>query len=601
MLRPQDNGIRETKRLDGIWDFVVDVDGTGRSQEWWRRSLPGARAISVPSSFNDLFVDRAVHDHVGDVWYQLEAYVPHGWGGERILLRFDAVAHHASVWVDDTLVAEHSGGYLPFEAEVSDFVRPGEGVRITVAVNNELTFQTIPPGIVQEQPDGTRRQHYYHDFFNYAGLHRSVWLHTTPEQHVSDVTVTTDIDGSTGIVGYDVDIDGGVEHELTVTVRMLDASGSEVGSTNGSAGEVRIANAQLWAPGNGYLHELVVELTDADGTAVDRFLQPVGIRTVAIDGTRFLINGEPFHFTGFGMHEDHLVRGKGHDDASMIHDFALLDWLGANSFRTSHYPYAEEVLDHADRNGIVVIDESAAVGLNLSVGGGFFLGGPKQTFSDETINDETQQALRQHLLALIDRDKNHPSVVLWSIANEPESNTDDSVAFFEPLFAATREADPTRPVGFVNMMLAPAGACRLAEFADVIMLNRYYGWYIGPGDLDTAEQGLEQELRQWAEDGKPIIMTEYGADTVPGLHKVDGGPFTEEYQTALIEMYHRVFDRIDAVVGEQIWNFADFETTSSFMRVDGNKKGVFTRARDPKAVVQHLRARWGGCDVAAEA
>ena len=72
------------------------------------------------------------------------------------------------------------------------------------------------------------------------------------------------------------------------------------------------------------------------------------------------------------MHEDHLARGKGHDNASMIHDFALLDWIGANSFRTSHYPYAEEILDEADRRGIVVIDETAAVGLNLGMGGGFF-------------------------------------------------------------------------------------------------------------------------------------------------------------------------------------------------------------------------------------
>ena len=109
------------------------------------------------------------------------------------------------------------------------------------------------------------------------------------------------------------------------------------------------------------------------------------------------------------MHEDHPVRGKGHDAASMVHDFALLDWLGANSFRTSHYPYAEEVLDHADRLGIVVIDETAAVGLNLGVGGGMFLGGDRVTFSDDTVNDATQDVHRQAIRELIARDKNHPS------------------------------------------------------------------------------------------------------------------------------------------------------------------------------------------------
>ena len=91
-------------------------------------------------------------------------------------------------------------------------------------------------------------------------------------------------------------------------------------------------------------------------------------------GTQFLINGEPFYFQGFGKHEDTAVRGKGHDDAYLVHDFELLDWIGANSFRTSHYPYAEEVYDYADRKGIVVIDEVAAVGQNMGLAGGIFGG-----------------------------------------------------------------------------------------------------------------------------------------------------------------------------------------------------------------------------------
>ena len=89
---------------------------------------------------------------------------------------------------------EHEGGYTPFEADVTAFVVPGEDHRLTVVVNNELTWESIPPGIVEVLPDGTRRQRQYHDFFNYAGLHRSVWLYTTPTAHIDDVTVVTDID-----------------------------------------------------------------------------------------------------------------------------------------------------------------------------------------------------------------------------------------------------------------------------------------------------------------------------------------------------------------------------------------------------------------------
>ena len=591
MLRPQDNAVRETKRLDGLWDFVVDHGGVGRDQGWWRGPLRTARPMPVPSSYNDVFVDPAVHDHVGDVWYQRAVFVPQGWDGRRVVVRFDAATHRAAVWVNDTLVAEHEGGYTPFEADVTALVRPGRELRLTAVVNNELHWQSLPPGVVEILPDGRRRQRQYHDFFNYAGLNRSVWLYATARTHIDDLRVVTEVDSDTGLVHYDATVAPGV---ADLHVELRDTNGHVVASATGAQGALRVPEAHLWQPGAAYLYELRADLMSS-GEVVDRYVLSVGIRTVRVEGQRFLINEQPFYFKGFGKHEDLNVRGRGHDDASMVHDFELLRWLGANSFRTSHYPYAEEVLDLADRLGIVITDETAAVGLNLGVGGGLFLGGPKTTFSEETIGSATQANHRRAIEELIDRDKNHPSVVLWSLANEPESHTDEALAYFEPLFATARAADPTRPVGFVNMMFAQPKTCQVSALADVIMINRYYGWYVEPGDLVAAERGLEAELHGWVEEhGKPIIVTEYGADAMPGLHTLDGAVWSEEYQADLLEAYHRVFDRVDAVVGEQVWNFADFATGPSFMRVDGNKKGVFTRDRRPKAAARHLRRRWLG-------
>jgi beta-glucuronidase len=592
MLRPQDNGVRESRRLDGLWDFALDPNGTGRPEGWWRSRLPQARPMPVPASYNDVVVDPAFHDHVGDAWYQRTVFAPLGWEDRRVVLRFDAATHRATVWVDEEQVAAHEGGYTPFEANVTGLLTPGQPHRLTVVVNNELSWQSIPPGIVEVRTDGRRQQRYYHDFFNYAGLPRSVWLSATAPTHIADVTIVTDLDATTGIIRCTTDVEGTAAPTVTVRLVLRDAEGNAVAEAQGSEAEMRVADPELWHPGRGYLYDLAIDLVDGD-RVLDRYTLPVGIRTVRIDGARFLINGEPFYFRGFGMHEDLAVRGKGHDPVAMVHDFELLRWVGANSFRTSHYPYAEEVLDHADRSGIVVIDETAAVGLNLSVGGGLFLGGTRTTFSEGTINDATREVHRQAIEELIARDKNHPSVVLWSIANEPESHSDESVAYFTPLFDLARERDPTRPVGFVNMLLAPPDVCRLTALADVVMINRYYGWYVEPGDLATAETALEAELRAWAaKHGKPIIVTEYGADAIPGLHSVEGAIWTEEFQAALLETYHRVFDRVDAVVGEHVWNFADFATAPSFIRVEGNKKGVFSRDRRPKAAAHLLRRRW---------
>lgn len=584
MLRPQDGPTRERKRLNGLWRFRLDPGGDGREQGWWRRSLADAREIPVPASYNDVLADPAVREHVGDAWYQTTVRVPRGWAGQRVVLRFDAATHRAVVWAGDVEVARHEGGYTPFEVDVTEHARPGEEVRVTAVVDNRLTWRSVPPGIVEGG-----RQTYFHDFFNYAGLHRSVWLYCTPPAYVRDVTVTTVLDGATGIVGYEVHAVAG--EEVIVRAVLLDGEGVEVASGSGASGELCVPEVRPWRPGEGYLYDLRLDLVSG-GQVVDSYTLPVGVRTVEVRGTRFLINGEPFHFTGFGKHEDAPVRGKGHDDVLMVHDFALMDWIGANSFRTSHYPYAEEVLDYADRHGIVVIDETAAVGQNLSMMGGILRRELPPTFSPETIDDAAREVHAQAIRELVARDKNHPSVVLWSIANEPESNTEASEEYFRPLFELTRELDPARPVGYVNMFLAPPGKDRLGRYADVLMINRYYGWYAFTGDLPAAEAAWQAELEQWAAEGKPIIITEYGADALAGMHSVTPEPWSEEYQVEFLEMNHRVFDRIDAVVGEHVWNFADFATTSGITRVDGNKKGVFTRDRRPKAAAFALRRRW---------
>lgn len=589
MLKPRSTPTRELVNLDGLWLFAID-SAVGDSP--WTAKLETPLEAAVPASYNDLFTDSAIRDHVGWVYYQRSVRIPRGWSGERVLLRFDAATHAARVYVDDVLVGGHVGGYTPFEIDITDAAPAGSEVRLTVAVDNQLTNVTIPPGSVTETPDGRRQQQYLHDFYNYAGLARSVWLHSTPTTRIEDITVIADVSGGDGIVHYDVETSASAD----VRVRVLDAHGAAVAEGVGAAGELSIPDVTLWQPGAAYLYDLEVELV-AGGAVVDSYTEPFGVRTVEVRGTELLINGEPFYFTGFGKHEDTAVRGKGHDDAYLVHDFQLLEWIGANSFRTSHYPYAEEVLEFADRHGIVVVGETAAVGLNLGVQGGLTGVGPKPTFSPETFNDDTRAAHAQHIRELIGRDKNHPSVVMWSIANEPASNEDGAREYFQPLVELARELDPTRPLTYAAVMFANAQNDQIADLFDVLSINRYYGWYVFTGDLATAEHYLEQDLRGWAQRfGKPIMMSEYGADTMPGMHSVWDMPWSEEYQSDYLAMNHRVFDRIPEFIGEHVWNFADFQTSAGIHRVDGNRKGVFTRDRKPKAAAFSLRERWSELD-----
>jgi len=587
MLKPQATSTRELVNLDGLWQFKVDFKDEGFAQGWASESLTTELQAPVPASYNDIFTDVKIREHVGWVWYQRQVRVPRGWNGERVFVRADSATHEGVIFVNGKEVVRHVGGYMPFHADITDHVSAGEEFTLTIAVNNVLTNETVPPGRVVTKDDGTKVQTYLHDFYNYSGLARSVWIYSVPSVSVSDVTVKTDFSGSTGKVAYQVKTSASAD----VRVALFDEAGKQVATATGANGQLEIANVKLWQPGNAYLYNLKVEAL-IGGNVADEYHLNVGVRTVKVDGNKFLVNNEPFYFTGFGMHEDHVVKGKGHDNSFMVNDFELLKWVGANSFRTSHYPYAEEVMDYADRKGILIIDETAAVGFNQNFAGMF--GGPKlPTYGPETANDKTQVNLLQAVRELIQRDKNHPSVVLWSITNESETGIPEAVDFFKPAIDLAHELDDTRPVTYINVMTEPFNKCLVAPLVDVICLNRYWGWYEDHSDLPNAAIHLEAELKGWTEKySVPFIITEYGADTLAGGHSIHNLPWSEEYQSAYLEMSHSVFDKFPSVVGEHVWNFADFQTKPGIFRVLGNKKGAFTRDRQPKASAHTLRARW---------
>ena len=182
---------------------------------------------------------------------------------------------------------------------------------------------------------------------------------------------------------------------------------------------------------------------------------------------------------------------------------------------------------------------------------------------------------------------------MWSIANQPDSYNEGAYDYFKPLYDLARELDPQdRPCTLISVQSAPPDKDVSAELSDVICLNRYYGWYFGAPDLEQSEQALRKEMDFWQKLGKPVVFTEYGADTVMGLHDTTPVMYTEEYQVDYYRMNNRVFDDYECVTGEQVWNFADFATSQSLLRVQGNKKGIFTRDRKPKLAAHYFKERW---------
>jgi beta-glucuronidase len=591
-LYPHESLTRATRDISGLWRFRLDPQDKGEAARWYD-GLTETRSIPVPCSWNDLFDD--ARNYFGAAWYETEFHLDPAWKGQRIHLRFGSAVYRAKVWVNGQPMGEHVGGHLPFAFDLGEAARFDGPNRLTVMVENKLELDRVPA-----IPDPATSRFYLedfpqtaYDFFPYSGLHRPVLLFTTPAAHIHDVSVVTSRSGGAGVVEVSFTVTGGWSGAATLSITdgaqpirvPVQVSGGR------GAGTIRIPSARLWGPEDPFLYTLTVSLGDAARPADDYALK-IGVRTIEVSGDKLLLNGKPVHLTGFGKHEDFILHGRGQDLAVLVRDYELLKWIGANSFRTSHYPYSEEAMMLADEYGFLVIGETPGVSL---------------TFSDRPdVIAARHTQLTADLTDLIDRDKNHPCVILWSIANEsltkpfhtldeaPADAVAKGIPFFRDMFAHVRSLDRTRPVAMVSVQGGPP---EWVGQGDVICANSYTGWYAVSGRLGDAEAALHKEVEELhrRHGAKPIIFTEFGADAVAGSHAQPAEMWTEEYQAEMIAMYLRVLGQYPFVVGTHPWAFADFRTAQSIMRVGAlNQKGVFTRDRRPKLAAHKLREVWAG-------
>lgn len=585
--------------LSGIWNFKLD-NGRGFDEKWFEEPLQDPMTMPVPASYNDLKEGIDFRDHYGWVFYQRRISLPEVIAGQRVVLRCDAVTHHAKIYLDGEMLCEHRGGFLPFEVEITDKMTQGEHL-LTIAVDNVIDYTTLPVGGkgdmlggllggIGEQADAKPQNHPNFDFFNYCGITRPVRLYTTPKSYIKDITLVPRVEENCAELHYQVETederDNEPEHE-DCKVEVYDREGKLAAESTGVEGILHLEQVHLWQPLNAYLYQVKIKYGE------DEYTLPYGVRTVRVEGNKFLINEKPFYFKGYGKHEDTFPNGRGIHLPMNTKDISLMKWQGANSFRTSHYPYSEEMMRLCDQEGIVVIDETTAVGVNLQFGGGANFGGTKISTFDPEHGVKTQEHHREVIRDLILRDKNYACVVMWSIANEPDSAAEGAYEYFKPLYDLARELDrQKRPCTLVSVQMAEPEKDCSGKLSDVICLNRYYGWYFGGPDLEGPELALRKELSYWKTLGKPVMFTEYGADTVMGFRDTTPVMYTEEYQVDYYKMNNSVFDEFEMVVGEQVWNFADFATSQSLLRVQGNKKGIFTRDRKPKLAAHYFRQRW---------
>lgn len=591
-LMPEQNAYRNVLDISGIWNFLADTSAVGESQHW-QNGLHGSQPIAVPGSWNDQI--QGLHNYLGRVWYETTVCIPRSWKGERVFLRVGSANYSAKIWINGKPLGIHDGGHVPFAFEINSLVSWDKPNRITIEMDNILRPDRVPLGGVKAAMRNFPATNY--DFFPFGGLHRRVLLYTVPKaSSLTDVTIATTFHASEGKINVKVEKTGNANG---CRISVTDEDGKTISksarlSDNTGNVDVNIPGVHLWSPENPYLYRVRVELID-DGKTVDEYACNSGVRTIAVNDHELLLNGKPIKLRGFGKHEGFPIFGRAFAAPVAVKDFELMKWTGANSFRTSHYPYDESVYDMADRLGFLVIDEMPSVGLY---------------FYDEQKNIDARKAqCDQYLNEMITRDKNHPSVIIWSVANEPSykgmgganyngqeqkgEDRENSIAmsFLGDLMRQARKKDPTRLATFVGVSGGPSA---WYKDCDIICLNRYYGWYTNPGDMPGAIKILSGEMDKiHAQFAKPIVMTEFGADAIAGNHSEYDAMFSEEFQCRFIKDYLDFANTKNYMAGMMVWNFADFTTGQAMFRVGAkNLKGVFTQDRRPKMAAHYLHERW---------
>jgi len=417
---PGGNNNYFAKAGNSVGAAATDFD----DRAWRTVNLPHDWAVELPfdskgaASHGSKAIGKAFpQNSVG--WYRKSFSIPNSDLGKKISLEFDGVFRDSQVWVNGFYLGQESSGYASFSYDITDYLNYGGNNVIAVRV------------------DATLEEGW---FYEGAGIYRHVWLTKTAPLHVAHwgTFVSTEVTNDTGIVTAWVTIanDGTNDTGFLVEQTILDADG-KVAATRGTGGKPMfvapggkadsefkcdVSNPHLWSPESPYLYKLVTTIMDQHGAVImDSYETPFGIRTVRFDANQgFFLNGKRVELKGLCVHQDHAGVGGAIPDELNAWRLEQLKKMGANAIRTSHGQPSPEFLDACDRMGFFVMDETRRAGINA--------------------------AQLEGLASMILRDRNHPSVVIWSLCNEEfgiEGNL-KGARIMKTMQTFAQNLDPTR-------------------------------------------------------------------------------------------------------------------------------------------------------------
>lgn len=432
-------------------------------------------------------------------WYRKTFSIPQSDMGKNVSIAFDGVFRNSIVWLNGHYLGTEPSGYSSFSYNITDYLNyGGENV---IAVRADATME-----------EGW--------FYEGAGIYRHVWLNKTSPMHVAEngTFVTSNVNNDNAVITASVTLinEGKVNRSFNIVQTIVNSEGKTIASErinnlilssyqeNNFSNNLQLNNPQLWSIEEPYLYKLITTIADGE-TLIDKYETTFGIRTIRFDAKEgFFLNGRHVKITGTNNHQDHAGVGAALPDALQDFRIKTLKDFGCNAYRCSHNPPTPELLDACDRLGMLVIDENRLLGIT------------------STHFNEIKR--------LIQRDRNHPSIVSWSIGNEEwgiEGNI-KGARIASTLQAYTKSLDSTRAI-----TAAISGGWRegISNVIDVMGYN-----YIGQINTDEhhakfpnqpgwgTEEGSTRATRGvYFDDTKAQVMAAYDKKPTPNFYSIEGG------------------------------------------------------------------------------
>ncbi|MCU4675911.1 DUF4981 domain-containing protein [Catenovulum sp. 2E275] len=476
------------KPADRPVDFYkTDFD----SSDWTQIQVPSnweLQGHGVPHYVNIDYVFPANQPFIPHDYNPVGSYiktlnVPANWQGKRVYLHFGAVNSAMYVWVNGQKVGYSQGSKLPAEFDITDFVKTGDN-KIAVEV-----YRWSDGSYLEDQ-----------DAWSLSGIDREVYAYATPQTQIRDFTVTSDLDKSfkNGVFGLEVEMASKANQAVAVKLDVKVSDGNQVLLNKQISKQVKdkqyldvsgvIKNIQPWSAETPKLYTLTIEADINGQTQVIE--KKIGFRHIEMQYGQFLVNGKAITIRGVNRHEHDPNTGKALSLDSMIADIKLMKQLNVNAVRTSHYPNDERFYELADQYGLYVLDEANIESHE------YMQIGNRQGFTNNEYQRKTflgyqpewEAAHIDRIARMVERDKNHPSVILWSLGNEAGFGT-----AFEKAAAWIKQNDTSRPVTYGGWGTVDGHSA--LEYVDIYTPMYDFIW----------------EMQDWAQSNpkQPMIQAEY--------------------------------------------------------------------------------------------